>query len=127
MPPVGGSVISVSIGGRQFAVPADAAITIKVGGNENELPSNGDGTSRLIKTRVPGMLTGIVLSIDDSQQDFEYLQSVADSNVLTTIVAELASGAIWTGNGIIVGELPTDTQATTATFDFHCEGALVQQ
>ena len=127
MTAVGGSVISISFNGRQFSAPTDADYARKLGGFENDLQSNGDGTGRIIKTRVPGLLSGIVVAIDDSQSDQEFLQQIADSNILSQVVVEFADGEVYTGQGIIIGELTKASNPTTAAFDFAVQGKLVKQ
>jgi hypothetical protein len=127
MSTTGGSVISISLNGRQFAVPTDADFTIKLGGFENETQANGDGSTRKIKTRVPWGITGAQVSTDDSQQDHEYIQGLADSDSPIDVVAELASGALYTGKGEINGELQRTTQNTVTQFDLMGAGKLKQQ
>ena len=116
MSAIGGSILSLSLQGRQFSVTADADIAMKLGGFENELQMNGDGTERQIKTRVPSQLGDVTVSIDDVNGDLEFLQSIADSNELVDGAIELASGAIWVGRLTITGELIKQTNATTASF-----------
>lgn len=127
MPQIGGSITSISFNGRQFSVPADSDYSMKIGGFENEVLANGDQSARLIKTRVPLSITGITLAIDDSLQDLEFLQDLANAKVLFDMVVELASGAFWTGRAQITGELVLSTQAATSGFDIMGEGKLVQQ
>ncbi len=127
MPQIGGSITSVSFNGRQFSVPADSDYTMKIGGFENEVLANGDGTSRLIKTRVPLSITGITIAIDDSLQDLEFLQNLANAKVFFDLVVELASGAFWTGQAQVSGELTLSTQAATSGFDLMGQGQLFQQ
>ncbi len=124
---VGGSVTSISFDGRQFSAPADADYNKKLGGFENELQANGDGTTRKIKTRVPGMISGIVVTIDTTQSNQEFLQSLADSNILSQVVLEEASSEVYTGQGTIVGEIVKSTNSATATFDFAVSGKLIKQ
>ena len=123
----GGSVISISLDGRQFAVPADTDITLKLGGFENETQANGNGSVRNIKTRVPWSATGVNVSTDDSQSDHEFIQSLADNDAPIDCVVELASGALYTGKGAINGELQRTTQNTVTQFDIMGEGKLAQQ
>jgi len=53
MAAVGGSLESITLNGREFPVAADVEAQRKLGGWENEVLANGDGSGRLIKTRVP--------------------------------------------------------------------------
>ena len=80
MAAVGGSIESITLDGRNFAVAADAEAQRKLGGFENEVQSNGDGTARLIKTRVPLSLDGLTLEIDDDRADQEFLQELSNRN-----------------------------------------------
>lgn len=127
MASIGGSLISLSLDGRQFAVPADTDVTMKLGGFENETQANGDGTVRDVKTRIPWSMSGVQVSLDDSQSDLEYLQGLADSDIPVDVVAELASGALYTGKGAVNGELQQTTQNAVGQFDLMGPGKLTQQ
>lgn len=124
---VGGSIESVSIDGRLFAVAADNEAQRKLGGFENEVQANGDGTARLIKTRVPLSISGLTVSIDDDKGDHEYLQDLADGNDFFAITITLASGKTYSGKAQIVGELQVSTQNATASFDLVGSGKLNKQ
>ena len=127
MAQIGGSITSISFNGRQFSVPADADFTSKIGGFENEVQANGDGTGRLLKTRVPLSVTGLTVGIDDTLQDFEFLQSLADAKLFFDLVIETASGALWTGKAQISSELTLSSQSAVASFDLMGPATLVQQ
>lgn len=127
MPATGGSIESVSIRGRLFPVAADADVNRKVGGFENEVQPNGDGTARLIKTRVSWMLDGLTVEIDDNRADHEFLQEIADGNDFVPITITLASGVTWQGTGTIVGEFQMSTQAATAQLSLGGPDVLTQQ
>ena len=58
---IGGSIESVILAGRQFPVAADTEVQRKLGGFNNEVQANGDGSARVIKTREPWMLDGITV------------------------------------------------------------------
>ena len=70
---IGGSIEEITLSGRSFAVAADAEAQRKLGGFENEVLANGNGTARLIKTRVPLSIDGLTLEVDDDRGDQEYL------------------------------------------------------
>ena len=78
MPAIGGSIQSVSIRGRLFAVASDAEANKKLGGFENEVQANGNGTARLVKTRVPWSIDGLQIEIDDNRADHEFLKEIAE-------------------------------------------------
>jgi hypothetical protein len=127
MTAVGGSIESVSLSGRQFAVAADAEVNRKHGGWENEVQANGDGSARLIKTRVPLMLDGLVVEIDDNRGDVEYLQGLANRNDFFPIAITYASGITYQGTAQIVGEMQASSQSATATLSLSGPGTLTKQ
>lgn len=127
MPATGGSLESVTFDGREFPVAADAEVQRKIGGFENEVLSNGDGTGRLKKTRVPWGLDGLVVEIDDSRGDQEFLDGLAGRNDFFPIAVTYVSGAVWQGTAQIVGELQTSSQNATGTVSLMGPQKLTQQ
>jgi len=127
MAAVGGSVESVTLDGRIFPVAFDADISRKLGGVENENMLNGDGTSRLIKTRVAWSLSGLVLESDDSRGDHEFVQALANRNSYFPIALTYASGETYQATGQISGEMNASSQSATLTVDVSGPGELTQQ
>jgi hypothetical protein len=127
MTAVGGSIESVNLSGREFAVAADAEAQRKLGGWENEVQANGDGTARLIKTRVPLSIAGLTIEIDDDRGDQEFLQDLADQNDFWPLGITYASGNTYQGTGQIVGENPASSQSATAAIDLMGPGKLTKQ
>ena len=127
MSAVGGSIIEVTLNGRLFAVSADAEANRKLGGFENEILANGDGTARLIKTRVPLNIDGLTLECDDSRGDHEYLQDLADGSSFFAGTISYASGKTYQGTMQISGELQASSQSTTATVNLSGSGRLTVQ
>jgi len=127
MTAIGGSIQSVSLDGRSFSVSADSDGSRKIGGFENESQPNGDGTTRLIKTRVPLSIADLVLEIDDSAADQEFLQNLADGTDYFPIALVLASGETWQGSAQIDGEINASTQNATATLSLSGPGKLTRQ
>ena len=112
---VGGSIESLSINGRTFPVAADAAAKRKLGGFENAVESNGDGSARILKTRVPWSLEGVVVEVSDDRADQEFLQgTISDGLDFFPITITFASGATFQGKGIITDEIAWDSSKTTA-------------
>lgn len=126
-PAVGGSVESVTIRGRIFAVAADAEINKKMGGFENEVQPNGDGSARLVKTRVAWLLDGLQLECSDAKGDAEFLQEVADGFDYEPVTITMASGVVFQGKGTITGEVQVSSQNATATVQLSGPGTLTQQ
>ena len=115
MPAVGGSIESVILAGREFPVPADVDTQRKLGGLMNEVQANGDGSARLIKTREPWAIDGLTVSIDDDRNDQEFLQDLADRPDYFPVAITYASGAVYGGQGQIVGDLQFGNTAATAS------------
>lgn len=127
MPAVGGSIQSISIRGRIFPVAADAEANLKLGGFENEVQANGDGSARLIKTRVPWSTDGLQVEINSTKADHEFLKEIADGQEFVAITIELASGIVYQGEGQIVDEVTSSSQSATSTITLMGPGPLTQQ
>ena len=126
-PAVGGSIESVSIRGRLFAVASDAEANKKLGGFENEVQANGDGTARLIKTRVPWSIDGLQVEISDARADHEFLQELANSLEFAAITITFASGLTYQGTGTVTDEVQSSSQNATASISLSGPGDLSQQ
>jgi len=127
MTAIGGSMESITLNGRTFAIAADADSNRKLGGFENEAQANGDGSARLIKTRVPPNMDGLTVSVDDDNGDQEFLQDLADMKDFFPITATYASGAIWQGSGQITGEFQYSSQNATASLSLSGTGKWTKQ
>lgn len=127
MAATGGSIESVTIDGREFPATADADVGRKLGGFEGSLEPNGNGTSRKILTRtVPGF-SGVVVECDDTRDDHEFAQAIADSPNLVPVFVTYISGEIYQGDGTIVGELVHNNQSSTLSFDIGGSGKFTRQ
>ena len=127
MSATGGSLDSLSLAGREFAVTGDADVTMKLGGFENEVLSNGNGTTRTIKTRIPWSLDGAAVEIDHDRGDLEFLQDLADSNLDFVVAATYVEGSVYQGTGQISGELGVASGAASAGFNLMGPGKLTKQ
>jgi hypothetical protein len=124
---IGGSIESVSIRGRSFAVASDADAQVKLGGFQNEVQPNGDGSARTIKTRAAWSITGLQLEIQDARGDQEFLQEIQDGLDDVSITITYASGVTRQGQGTVVDEVQYSTQNATASVSFGGPGSLTQQ
>lgn len=127
MAAVGGSIESVTIRGRVFPVAADAEAQRKLGGWENEVQANGDGTARIIKTRVPLNISGLMLEVDDDRGDHEFLQDVANALDFVPVGITYASGVTYQGSATVTDELQTSSQSSTASVSLSGPGILTRQ
>lgn len=127
MPATGGSIESVTLDGRNFPVAADAEAQRKLGGFENEVQANGNGTARIIKTRVPLSIDGLTIEVDDDRGDHEFLQSLSNRNDFFPVAITYASGATYQGRATITGELQASSQNATAAVSLMGPGVLTKQ
>lgn len=127
MPAIAGSMESITIDGQSFAVTADAETSRKLGGFENEVQSNGNGSARTVKQRVPWSLTGIAIEIDDTAGDQEFLQSLQNSNREVPVTATYASGVTYQATGQITGEVVFNNMSSTASLDLSGGGEMTSQ
>lgn len=127
MTAVGGSIEEVSIAGRAFAVPADNEVQLAIGGFNNEVQNNGNGTGRLIKTRVPLKLEGLMVEIDHSNGDLIFLQERANSADFFVFSATLADGTVYQGLAQIVDEVQGSSQSATAAVSIQGPQTLTKQ
>lgn len=127
MTAIASDIESVTLNGRLFAVPSDITVSRKIGGFENTVLPNGDGTARLKKMRaVPGW-EGLAVQVDDTRGDQEFLQELANLSEFWPLAMTYGSGAIWQGSVQIVEAIQYDNQETTATLAVQGEGTLTQQ
>lgn len=127
MATVGGSIQALSLDGRNFAVASDAEAQIKLGGFENEVLSNGDGTARLIKTRVPLSIDSIMVEIDHARGDLQFIQELSNRNDYFPIFIILSGGIIYQATAQIVGETQTSSQTSHASISLMGPGVLTRQ
>lgn len=114
---VAGTLKSVSINGRKFSPPEDVAISMQIGGYDNDVKLNGDKSLRLLKTSMPGKITGIQVACDHTLEDHEFLIGLKDKNEFFDLAVELMSGTIYVGRHQIVGELTEASDTAILAFD----------
>ena len=127
MPATGGSIESLTLDGRNFPVAADAEAQRKLGGWENEVQANGDSSARLIKTRTPLSLSGVVLEVDDSRGDHEFIQGLANRKDYFPVAITYASGLTYQGRAQLTGELQASSQNATMPVSLTGPGILTPQ
>jgi hypothetical protein len=122
-----GSIESLTLKSRIFPVTADTEAQRKLGGFENEVQANGDGTSRIIKTRVAPKLGEFMVSTDDARDDQEFLQDLADLKDFFPIVVTYASGISYQGRAMITGEIQTSSQSGATAITLEGTGTFTRQ
>ena len=127
MTAIGGSTESVSLEGREFPATADADLQRKLGGMENEVLVNGNGTARVIKLRVPFSLEGGTLELDDDRGDQEFVQALANRLDFFAMSYTGPSGITYQGTAQIVGGNTASIQAASMTVSLMGPGMLTKQ
>lgn len=123
----GGSIESITLAGREFAVAADAESTRDLGGYTNEAMPNGNGTVRQKKTRKSWNLTVGGVEVDDTRGDHEFLQGLANRASPFPVTATYVSGVTYQGTGFIVGDLAANSTNTSVDLVLSGGGQLTQQ
>ena len=118
MSSIGGSTTEITLNGRPFSVDSEADLGKKLQGFENEMKANGNGTLRQIKKRVPQMLDGVNISIDNALNDYEFLRDLNDSFNLADITIAEPDGTFWAGQVQITGEFKEQSQEKTMELTF---------
>ncbi len=127
MTAIGGSIESITLKGREFAVAADAESNRKMGGFENEVKSFGNGTAVIQKIRVPLTIDGLTVEVDDDRGDHEFLQNLANGNDFFPIAITYASGVTYQGTAQLVGEIQASSQSSMAGISLMGPGNLTKQ
>jgi hypothetical protein len=130
MAAVGGSILSVSIDSVDFAVAADAEVTLKLGGTKVTARRSGSGATRYTGEEEDWALSGIEVSIDLSRDDvnpLDYLQRVADTLEPVPCTITLIDGTVYQGNGLVVDDHDFSTAKATAGLTLMGEGKLTKQ
>lgn len=127
MAAMGGPIQEASIKGRLFPVAADADAGRKLGGKENEIQMNGDGSARVVQTLVSWTLSGLTLSIDENRGDQQFLQDISDTGELVDIAVTFAGNTVYSGTGTITGELSFSSKNAVSSVAFGGPGKLEKQ
>ncbi len=124
---VAGSLKTIAIKSRLFAVAGDVDAKFNLGGRENEIQTNGDNTVCVVQTVMASDIGGLKLRIDDKRRDQEFLTSVRDSGDLVPVVVTKASGLTYSGKMQIIGKIETSTKDQTAEIQLSGEPLKLEQ
>ena len=128
---VGGYLLEISashpeFGDRTFYPKAAESFTLNKGGvrtNDDANSVTSNGTIIQQKNNTLWSFEGPVAVEFEDDQD-EYLNNITASSELATWVFTHISGAIYTGKGIPVGDLNTDTNTAQQTLKIAGSGKL---
>jgi hypothetical protein len=96
---------SHTIAGRRFVCDGDDDAVLQMNGKNNELKPNGDGTNRVIQSRVPGVLEGSNVTFDPEAGDIEFLEDIQNKGKFVDYSGTTNDGTIYSGSVVITGEL----------------------
>jgi len=116
---INGAIRAMTIKGRAFKAAHDASGNKQMGGRNNEVQMNGDGSFRTIQTVMPGAINEVNVEIDDSQGDLEFLQGIADEGLPVPVVVTYAANVSYTGDLVLTGEIQKDENTGLATLSFQ--------
>jgi len=115
-----GDIRQLTINGREFDVKGeDANVNIDLGGYANEVGLNGNGTAHVVQRRKAAGFSDCPVSIDDSREDLEFLQEVADGGEAVPVTITLASGVTYSGSLLPVGDLAKATGDGTLSLEMR--------
>jgi len=106
--------------GREFDVKGeDANVNIDLGGYSNEMGLNGNGVSHVVQRRKVAGFSDCPISVDDTRQDLEYLQDIANTGELAPTTITLASGITYSGSLLPIGDLAKATGDGTLSLEMR--------
>jgi len=112
--------------GKEFDIKGeDSNVSIDLGGYSTESTVSGNGIFLSTKRRKKAVLSDVVISIDDTRKDLEFLQDKIDTSAVGPLTITLASGVTYQGSMALTGELKKSTGDGTASVTF--EGARLEQ
>jgi hypothetical protein len=110
-----GDLRQINLGGRNFDPAPDSDVTIMLAGITLENTPNGNNTIHTKGKRVLGGVDGLVISIDPTRQDMEYIMAWAQTGVLKPCSISLIDGTTYTGALLPEGDIQVATGAGTLT------------
>ena len=102
----GGDIRGFTWYGRSFdPAGGDGNVNIDLGGYTNEAAPTGNGALHVNQRRKLAGFSDMAISVDDARQDIEFLQGKANAGVPGPCTLTLASGIVYSGNLLPIGEL----------------------
>jgi hypothetical protein len=122
---ISGPVESITIAGRRFPTDGEDAGKIKLSGFKNEVKFNGDGSKRMIRSRVPGSISDLNVQVTHQNKDLEYMRDKQSTSDFFDVSLTLTDGTTYAGSMQFVDEIEEDTQQGTVSISL--EGDLEMQ
>ena len=122
---ISGPIESITIAGRRFPVDGEDAAKVTLAGWKNEVKFNGDGSKRLVRSRVNGSIEGLNVQITHENKDLEFLKEKQGTADFFDVSLTYVDGTTYAGSMQLVDEITEDAQQGTASVKL--EGDLEMQ
>ena len=111
-------------GSRSFSVQSNQDVLKDLGGYSSERQVNGNLTGHKKLNAKPWKLSALQFEVDPDDGGIEFLQGVQDSPIDATITWSHISGASYTGDGSIEGDLQSNTNSGYVAIEITGNGRL---
>jgi hypothetical protein len=91
----------------------------------NEVKFNGDGSKRIVRGRVSGMIENLNVQITHERKDLEYMTELRGTSDFFDVSLTLVDGTVYAGSMQLTGDIKEDTMEGTAGITL--EGDLEMQ
>jgi hypothetical protein len=122
---ISGPIESITIAGRRFPVNGDDAGNVTLSGFKNEIPFNGDGSKRIIRSRANGAIKGLNVQVTHANKDLEFMRDKQSTSDFFDVSLTYCDGTVYAGSMQFVDDIVEDTQQGTASISL--EGDLEMQ
>lgn len=113
----GGDIRQFKINGKEFDVPTGAELSIIPPGFTNSYSSTGNGNVTGTQARTPAKISGVQVSIDNSNDDYGFLCNIRDKGEFIPVTITLADATAWNGTLGIQGDLSYSSSSGVASFE----------
>lgn len=115
----GGDIRQLTVNGREFGVGKEATVNVDLGGFSNDGGLNGNGTLHINQTRKLAGFSDCPISIDDANQDLEFLQDIQSQGIVVPVTMTLASNVVYSGSLSVWGEFQKNSGEGSATLEMR--------
>ena len=115
-----GDIRQFTLNGREFAVKGgDANVNIDIGGFTNESGVSGSGVHTVTMRRKAAGFSDCPLLIDDTNQDLEYIQGIANTGLEVPVTLTLVSDVTYSGSLAVIGDIMKAAGDGTMTLEMR--------
>lgn len=100
-----GDIRQFTIDGREFDPAPETNVTIMLSGFNNESAPTGNGKAHTTQRRKLGGFDGMSVSLNNGNQDLEFIQELSDDGEAVSVTITLADGVTYAGQLAVEGEL----------------------